>query len=484
MAKKSKKKGKQIQMKISPERYIRERARTLPIGKCFVNNNWEKEGLAEVIITRNRPNGNFVVGVYLVDTYCLGVKDAFCHNDFDPGRVEKLLDKIRVGREIREIPYIEAHNIIYGAIAFAEDAGIPPVKDFSLAKYVLEEDTDDIPLIEYEYGKDGKYFLVCGPDNHRDKLFIQPLIKKLGDNFDYICETGFGENSLIRKNLDNYYKIKAKFPNEEYCYDYPEYPSCLNIKNMFIAEEFAKPENYYYIKEDVRDRILSLPADEAAKDIGNIIMYEIGRTYKAIEENTIDEELNGTLMHAIIFLAYIDSNEALDAVLEIMKQTEGFADYHFGDLAPEFIHRALYMTGKNNVEKIEKYLYEPGHITYLRTQALYALAMIAQNHQNRRAEIIEILRRLMKSMVDRVPRRDGCDGEFAGFVMSILLDIKAEELIPEVKELFDADCVDPTIAGNYNKVVEEFSNPKSRFIDKYEPVSIEEQYRDLKSFES
>lgn len=483
MAKKSKKKGTQVQIKISPERYIRERARKLPIGKCYVNNNWKNEGMAHVVVTRNRPNGNFVVGVYLVDTYCMGVKDAFCHNDFDSDHIEEILGRMDGGGfGMKEIPYIEAHNIIYGGIAFAEDAGIPPVKDFSLARYVLEEDTDDIPLIEYEYGRDGKYFLVCGP-NDRDKLFIQPLKNKLGDDFDYAYANSFDKDSLIQKNMDRYYKIRQKFPDEEHCYDYPEYPSSLNIKNMFIAEEFAKPENYYYIEEEVRDRILNLPADEAAQDISNIIMYEIGRTYKGIEDDTIGEELNGTLMHAVIFLAYIDSNKALDAILEIMKQTGGFADYHFGDLAPELIYRALYMAGKNDVEKIEKYMYEPGHISYLRTQVLYALAMIVQNHPNRRAEIIEILRRLMKSLIDRVPRRDGCDGSFAGFVMVVLLDINAHELIPEVKELFDADCVDPTVAGDCNEVVEELNNPKSRYIDKFEPIPIEEQYRHLKSFD-
>ena len=56
--------------------------------------------------------------------------------------------------------YDEAHNCIYGAIAFAEEAGIEPDKSFKITQYMLDEDDDNIPLIEYKYGKDGKHTLL------------------------------------------------------------------------------------------------------------------------------------------------------------------------------------------------------------------------------------------------------------------------------------------------------------------------------------
>ena len=53
------------------------------------------------------------------------------------------------------------HNWIYGAIAWANEAGISPHKSFSVTQYMLEEDTEDIPLIEYEFGCNGKHRLCC-----------------------------------------------------------------------------------------------------------------------------------------------------------------------------------------------------------------------------------------------------------------------------------------------------------------------------------
>ena len=40
------KKQNQSPQILSPENYIRQRARNLPIFKCFVNEGWDEEGLA------------------------------------------------------------------------------------------------------------------------------------------------------------------------------------------------------------------------------------------------------------------------------------------------------------------------------------------------------------------------------------------------------------------------------------------------------
>lgn len=65
--------GKQQQL--SPESYIRQRSRTLPIGECRINPEWETGGMAEIMICRRHSNGNITFCLYMVDLYCLGIKD-------------------------------------------------------------------------------------------------------------------------------------------------------------------------------------------------------------------------------------------------------------------------------------------------------------------------------------------------------------------------------------------------------------------------
>ena len=66
--------GKVIQM-LSPENYIRKKARSLPIHECTINSHWEESGLANISIARRHTNGNITSCFYLIDLLCLGVKD-------------------------------------------------------------------------------------------------------------------------------------------------------------------------------------------------------------------------------------------------------------------------------------------------------------------------------------------------------------------------------------------------------------------------
>lgn len=77
MAKKTKKRKKTSTTVAhpSPLKYIKSQSRSLPVYQCHITENWAKMGLATAIVARQQPSGNFVVGTYLVDTFCLGVKD-------------------------------------------------------------------------------------------------------------------------------------------------------------------------------------------------------------------------------------------------------------------------------------------------------------------------------------------------------------------------------------------------------------------------
>lgn len=498
---KNKSKGQQ-QGALSPYRFMRKKVRTLPIGKCYIAPpDWQESGMAHVIVTRVRPSGNLVMASFLVDPFCLGVKDAGYHENMTPSDFEEYLNNYRKGMGLEEISYNETHNIIYGAMAFAEEGGIKPAKEFDPAGYILEEDTEDIPLIEYDFGKNGKHFLVVNPDR-KEMPYYHILKKNLGDDFEFVLPYGDVEeddyeedeysplskidSDAIKKAFDGMLKMKEesdRHPDEEYTYQYPDYPQTISVKNQFIADGLLSPDNYSCLPQEVIDRILALPKDEAAQDISNVILYSIGKTYKGINDDTIESWDNSAIMHSLILLAQLQSDKGLDAVLEIMRQTGDFADYHLGDLTPELLHPALYACGKDNVPAIEEYLNQPGLDSYLRSQAPDALAMIVFNHPERRDEIIAVFRRLLNNMISNLPIRRACDGTFAGFVMSNLMDINATELIPEIKATFATDCVNKTIAGDCKKVIKDIKRGRGAIDnDKYEIPDIYEQYEDLKKF--
>lgn len=143
--------------RLSPENYIRQKARNLPINKCLINSNWKTEGLAQIIVSRRHSNGNITNGIYMVDLLCLGLRDSFCNFNMPESELQELIGNITGDFEMLEVDYTLVHNIIFSAIAYADDLGFKPHKEFNtLSKYILEEDDEDIELIEIECGLDGK----------------------------------------------------------------------------------------------------------------------------------------------------------------------------------------------------------------------------------------------------------------------------------------------------------------------------------------
>jgi hypothetical protein len=138
---------------ISPRKYFETRLRQLPVFKCFVNADWEDEKMATIMVLRKHVNGNVSGSNFLVDLLCLGVKDTTWFFNTEEDELLGLTENAEV--PMMEIPYELAHNIVYAGLEFAADYEIKPHVDFSIARYVLEDDYDSIPLIEIETGENG-----------------------------------------------------------------------------------------------------------------------------------------------------------------------------------------------------------------------------------------------------------------------------------------------------------------------------------------
>jgi hypothetical protein len=155
-----------------------------PLKNCLINENAARRllesgkdskedgtaGMAQVIVIRKESN-RYLWCSYLVDYWCLGVKDAMGPKKIDRSTFEEMLGGIsdRFGQEFREITLEQARAIVYGANClqqrfapeYAAKFGLQPHRDFEKAKAHLGEPGSDYPAIEF--GRNGKPFFVAGP---------------------------------------------------------------------------------------------------------------------------------------------------------------------------------------------------------------------------------------------------------------------------------------------------------------------------------
>ena len=168
----------------SEREYIKTRARHLPLGKCYAFGNWKYQKYTPVVVTRCHKQGTFTIGMYIIDMYCRGVVDSEFLFNKPQEELDKLLKTLSEPPVLvmEEMPYKVAHNLVYGAVAFAEEAGIEPDKTFAVTQYVLEEDDDRIPLMEFDFGENGVHHLHAMTEE--EKAYFEPIMRQhLGSNY-------------------------------------------------------------------------------------------------------------------------------------------------------------------------------------------------------------------------------------------------------------------------------------------------------------
>jgi hypothetical protein len=144
------------------------RVAEFPVSRCLVNSNWE-DGIAQVLVVRWMPNSQYLVGVYLVDVFCLGVKDTFVRARFYDEDLTALLR--RFPQRFGEIAYENARSMVLGAVEYARQLGFAPHEDWAVSRSILESDRSFNR--KYQFGREGKPFYIQGPNDNAKKIMTQ-----------------------------------------------------------------------------------------------------------------------------------------------------------------------------------------------------------------------------------------------------------------------------------------------------------------------
>ncbi|MGH7204068.1 MAG: hypothetical protein ACREHC_06510 [Candidatus Levyibacteriota bacterium] len=162
-----------------------------PLYEILLSDNWKQNGLAYIWLARRTPLA-FIVGIYLVDIKCLGLKSTFvevCRTEeeyttFKTATQESLASSFT----FKKCSYDLANSIIYGGIAYAQQFDFQPHKDFQLSQYVVGEKLASLRHIRFGE-KDGKPLFINGPDDDV-ALVLEKLTKAAGkDGFQFMLQT-------------------------------------------------------------------------------------------------------------------------------------------------------------------------------------------------------------------------------------------------------------------------------------------------------
>ncbi len=242
---------------LSPEKYIRTKARLLPINKCYINEGWNEFGICTLVVSRKHTNNNLTFGVYLVDIYCLGLKDSLHYFNISNAEFEGFLDTLSEQEDMFEIEYPLAHNIIYGAVEFAGEFEFKPHKSFQLTQYILEEDTDEIEFIEVPFGIDDKPAVITTGDDPQTRV-VEHLKKVVGEGNFVILNEDFEKTDDDEEALEF---------TEELLEDYADYSvdELIHELQNFDVNESEEPLGL------VSELFIRLEGEEKFEELSNKI---------------------------------------------------------------------------------------------------------------------------------------------------------------------------------------------------------------------
>ena len=159
----------------------------------YVSTNLFSMGIGEVVVARFKSGGRVEMGVFLVDVYCQGVKNAFFMQGFEADLNELLESMSNAAGPIEEHSGAWGRKLVESAVRYAQQWGISPHRDYKKAARVLGGiDPKDCPET-FTFGDNGKPHLIGGPNDSeaRCRMILKQLEKKLGKgNYHYTVSLG------------------------------------------------------------------------------------------------------------------------------------------------------------------------------------------------------------------------------------------------------------------------------------------------------
>jgi hypothetical protein len=147
------------------------------------------EGLIAVLVARGLRYGRVSVCGYLVDAYCLGVKNALGPELMDDRELRRFIRQFFSGYrgDPVEAPIELARELVFGSVEYARGLGFDPHPDFAAAAGHLGPWAGPSTI---RFGKDGKPFYVFGPYDDPGSV-IRTLERTVGPgNFEVLAIAG------------------------------------------------------------------------------------------------------------------------------------------------------------------------------------------------------------------------------------------------------------------------------------------------------
>ena len=307
LATKRKAQGNRKPLRRRTETHSAAQAAHLPIHDCLMPNDLFETGVGMVVLARALPSGELALATFLVDVYCLGVKDAFYYV-VTPEQWVQFVQRFN----LEKIHPSCLRKLVEGAVDYARALGFAPHPDYAGAARLFGSIDAAACPVRYTYGKDGKPLYLSRPEDSpaQSRHILNTLTRRLGPK-------GFHFLTAIDDLADELGR---------------EAPEPVRVVSYEITEEPLPDATFEQLPSDVQAQINALH-DEVLK----------ARPRKALAalRTLVTQYPDVAQIYNYLYVACYNLGERAEAARVVQETVQRFPDYLFGhiSLAEECLQR-------------------------------------------------------------------------------------------------------------------------------------------------
>jgi hypothetical protein len=163
-----------------------------PIHESLVPASLFEQGIGNLLFSRSLPDGRVALGAFLLDVFCLGVKNAF----FAILTRDEYATRLRhwpAAENLQPMPAACFRKLVEGGVAYAQELGFSPHADYAEARLIFGDVESAACPTRFVYGHEGKPFYISGPHETPDqaRAIVEQLERRMGPgNFDFMVSVG------------------------------------------------------------------------------------------------------------------------------------------------------------------------------------------------------------------------------------------------------------------------------------------------------
>jgi hypothetical protein len=171
-----------------------------PLYECLVPSGLFETGLGTIIATRQSPGGEIAVSAFVVDVFCLGVKNAFfnvANKEVYHNTIMSRIVESHEGQHFENTHPSCVRKLIEGAVDYAGELGFSPHPDYRKAKAIFGDIEAGACPVKYVFGQEGMPMYIRGPNESitQARKIVAQLAKRCGEgNYHYLVALDDGSH--------------------------------------------------------------------------------------------------------------------------------------------------------------------------------------------------------------------------------------------------------------------------------------------------